>query len=243
MKYELKYKPYGVQAILIEWPQKIDTLILNDIISFKSKVINNALENLQSLNHGYASLLITYNDENFNFSLEVERLSFIYKSFEAIEALRRKIWKIPVCYDKRFGIDLELLSNRKQLEIEEIVNMHSAVNYTIFFVGFLPGFLYLGGMDEALVTPRRATPRLTIKKGSVAIGGAQTGIYPMESPGGWHIIGNCPINFFDISKTKPCFAKAGDGLRFYAISFEEYAAVKILVDAGVYQLESEVLYD
>ena len=191
----------------------------------------------------FNSNAIESHDENFDFSTEVLRLVEIYQSLETIETFKRKLWKIPLCYDKRFGIDLEMLSNQKQLEVDEIVEKHSAVRYTVFFVGFLPGFLYLGGMDKTLITPRRATPRLKIEKGSVAIGGAQTGIYPMESPGGWHIIGNCPINFFYISKPEPCFAQAGDSLKFYPISIKEYEDIKALIEAGVYQIESEVLYD
>ncbi|TBN06365.1 5-oxoprolinase subunit PxpB [Hyunsoonleella flava] len=243
MTYELKYIPYGEQAILVEWPQRIDILILNDIVAFKSKVIHSELGNLQSLNHGYASLSISYKNENFDFSSEVKLLKEIYKSSKARKIYKRQSWKIPVCYDTHFGIDLEILSREKQLQIDDIITKHCASIYTVFFIGFLPGFLYLGGLDSALFTPRRATPRLKIKKGSVAIGGEQTGIYPMESPGGWHIIGNCPINFFDSSKSEPCFANAGDSLKFYPVSIQEYEDIKVLVDAGVYQIESEVLYD
>ena len=113
----------------------------------------------------------------------------------------------------------------------------------IYFIGFLPGFLYLGGLDERLFTPRKSTPRLRIEKGAVAIGGKQTGIYPQESPGGWNIIGNSPIQFFDNSKNTPCFAKAGDKLQFYSITLKEHHDIKVLVDAGVFQLESEEIDD
>ena len=101
----------------------------------------------------------------------------------------------------------------------------------------------MGGLDNALHIPRKSTPRLHIKKGSVAIGGNQTGVYPNASPGGWNIIGNSPVNFFDISKEKPCFAKAGDQIQFYSVSLKEYQNIKTLVDANVYQLESEVIDD
>ena len=101
----------------------------------------------------------------------------------------------------------------------------------------------MGGLDESLHIPRKSTPRLHVEKGAVAIGGNQTGIYPNESPGGWNIIGNSPLNFFDVSKENPCFAKAGDRVQFYPISLETYKNIKTLVEAGVYQLESENVND
>ena len=107
----------------------------------------------------------------------------------------------------------------------------------------MPGFLYLGGLNNALNFPRKSTPRLQIHKGAVGIGGNQTGIYPSQSPGGWNIIGNSPIKFFDVSKNRPCFAKSGDKIQFYPITIKKHKDITALVDAGVYQLESEVLHD
>ena len=148
-----------------------------------------------------------------------------------------------MCYDDVFGIDLDELSEEFNLSKSEIIELHSRSNYTVFFVGFLPGFLYLGGLDERLHFPRKKTPRLKVLKGAVAVGGKQTGIYPNESPGGWNIIGNSPINFFDVNKEVPCFAQSGDKISFYRVSKEEYDDIKALVEAGVYQLESEVIDD
>ncbi|MFS4483287.1 5-oxoprolinase subunit PxpB [Hyunsoonleella sp. 2307UL5-6] len=243
MAFDLKYKYYGANGILVEWPQRIDESILKDILAFKSKLKNNKAVGTKNLHHGYASLLITYQNSNFNFSSEVNILKQVYNTSDISKKDKSVMWKIPVCYDVSFGIDLEQISKEKQISIQDIVTLHSKPTYTIFFIGFLPGFLYLGGLDKVLFTPRKATPRLAIEKGALGIGGAQTGIYPTSSPGGWHIIGNCPINFFDISKPKPCFARAGDSLKFYPISLKEFHNIKTLVNAGVYQIESEVLND
>ena len=178
-----------------------------------------------------------------NLKDEIKKLQKVYNGQADLKNKEYKLWKIPVCYDKQFGIDLDSLSLEKGLSISEIVARHSQTNYTVYFIGFLPGFLYLGGLNDSLYMPRKATPRLKIEKGSVAIGGKQTGVYPSESPGGWHIIGNTPITFFDASKELPCFAKSGDVIRFYPVSLKEYERVKVLVASGVYSLESEVLVD
>jgi inhibitor of KinA len=243
MKYELKYKRYGASSILIEWPQRIERLILDDILGFKSKVEERYSKDLNFINHAYASLLLSFKGDVLDFSSEVEKLKEIYESSDGNQLMNRTLWKIPVCYDESFGIDLVDLAITKNSTTETIIQLHTAPIYTVFFIGFLPGFLYLGDLDKALHTPRKSTPRLKIKKGAVAIGGEQTGIYPIESPGGWNIIGNSPINFFDLSREAPSFAKAGDSLQFYSVSIKKYNDIKALVEAGVYQIESEVRYD
>lgn len=229
--------------MLIEWPQKIDRTILLDVLAFKAKISSEYTPRLQSLNHAYASILVVLSEQMFDFNSEVKVLETLYNTLETNTQKNRVLWKIPVCYDPCFGLDLEALSKDKNLNIEHIVELHIKPMYTVYFVGFLPGFLYLGGLNKTLFTPRRDTPRLKVQKGAVAIGGAQTGIYPSESPGGWQIIGNSPIDFFNITNENPCFAKAGDALKFYPVSFKTYNDIKTLVDAGVYQLESEVMDD
>lgn len=243
MRFKLTYKPFGEHAILIEWPQKIDKSILKDILVFKTKIGNKNIEQLLELKPAYNSLLIIYNSVCRNFENEVNLLKKIYISPDFKTDILSNLWKIPVCYEAEFGLDLELISKEKNISKKDIIHLHSQAIYTVYFIGFLPGFLYLGGLDKLLHISRKSTPRLYIEKGAVAIGGNQTGVYPNTSPGGWNIIGNSPINFFDISKEKPCFAKAGDQIKFYPVSKKEHHDIKILVDANVYQIESEVLND
>jgi len=241
MGYNLKYKPYGERSILIEWPAFIDKDILQDIIQFKEVISENKLKQTVELKLAYNSLLIVYGIVCRNFENEVEVLKKLYRTANFKHDILSKIWKIPVCYDDIFGIDLEEITRLKGLSKNEIIAKHLAPIYTVYFIGFLPGFLYLGGIDESLIVPRKSTPRLKIEKGAVGIGGNQTGIYPSESPGGWNIIGNSPIPFFDVTKEVPCFAKPGDQIQFSSITFEEHQTIKLLVDEGVYQMESEVI--
>ncbi len=243
MEYQLTYKRFGERSILIEWPSKIDENILHDVLNFKDILVNSKIKSIIEVNNAYCSLLITYDYFEFYFEREVEILKNLYKKENNTTKSVSRLWNIPVCYDVNFGIDIEELSREKGLTIEALINLHTQSLYTIYFTGFLPGFLYLGGLNEVLHTPRKASPRLKIEKGAVAIGGNQTGIYPNESPGGWNIIGNSPIVFFDVSNEQPCFAKAGDKLKFYSISKKRYHDINTLVEAGVYQLESEVLHD
>ncbi len=243
MAFDLTYKPYGEHAVLIEWPAIINRDILMDVLFFRDNIVHDNIKSIINITSGYTSLLVSYDELNFDFKIAVKALKTIRnQKHEPIKSVFHK-WRIPVCYDMAFGVDLEVMALEKNMSVDDIIKRHSETSYTVYFIGFLPGFLYLGGLDESLHIPRKETPRLQIEKGAVAIGGKQTGVYPGESPGGWHIIGNTPISFFDPSKSSPCFAKPGDTVTFYPVSLKAHQDIKTLVKAGVYQIESEVIDD
>ncbi|WP_308992292.1 5-oxoprolinase subunit PxpB [Mariniflexile litorale] len=242
MAFNLVYKRFGACSILVEWPAVIEEEILKDIMIFKTAIEKNNIKTIVELKHAYNSLLISYSSFLESFKNESDRLKNLYKSLNFKNDTVSVLWRIPVCYDAVFGIDLETISVEKKLSKDMIIKRHSESIYTVYFIGFLPGFLYLGGLDESLYMARKTTPRLQIEKGAVAIGGNQTGVYPMSSPGGWHVIGNSPIAFFNPKLKSPCFAKAEDRIVFEPISLKEYHNIKVLVEAGVFQLKSEVFH-
>lgn len=242
MKYNLSYKLYGERAVLIEWPQEISENILKDVLSFKLKIEKFNLKQILEVKQSYCSLLVIYDFCIENLKPEISTIKKIYDKKSEAEELSFRQWVIPVCYDDVLGLDLEELAEQKKMSKSEIIQLHSESIYTTYFIGFLPGFLYLGGLNERLNTPRKSTPRLQVEKGAVAIGGNQTGIYPMASPGGWNIIGNTPVSLFDIDKKLPCFVKPGDKIKFKPVSLEEYNGIKALVEAGLYQVESKEVY-
>jgi len=130
--------------------------------------------------------------------------------------------EVPVCYDPELALDLGHVAQHCKLAPNEIVKRHAGARYEVRCVGFTPGFPYLGGLPPALATPRRATPRTAVPAGSVAIGGRQTGIYPLLSPGGWNIIGRTPLRLFDANREPAALFAAGDRVRFVAITREEF---------------------
>ncbi len=125
-----------------------------------------------------------------------------------------KLLDVPVVYGGKKGPDLLEVAKQNHMTIDEVIKLHTAPIYTVYFIGFMPGFVYLGGLDSKIHTPRRSKPRMSIPAGSVGIGGAQTGVYPRESPGGWQIIGNTELLFFDRNRDKPSLFLPGDQLRF-----------------------------
>lgn len=133
------------------------------------------------------------------------------------------IIRIPVCYDAAFGMDLHPMVAEKQMTTAAIIELHTARTYRVYTIGFLPGFSYMAEVDEKLITPRKPSP-VPVAAGSVGIAGSQTGIYPVNSPGGWHIIGRTPVKQFDASTKELVKLRVGDRVQFYAISKEEYEA-------------------
>ena len=172
-------------------------------------------------NHSYHIITVFFNRDVTEAMLEqiIER----WKDYpiEEVPPSNRKV-TIPVCYEEPFCLDMERVSELNRLTRNEIIDKHSGADYLVYLVGFLPGFPYLGGLKEELATPRLATPRKIVDAGSVGIGGAQTGIYPVNSPGGWNIIGKTPIQLYDVHRTIPFLLQPGDQLKFHPISHEEF---------------------
>ena len=243
-KQVLTYRHFGDAAILIEWSPQIVESTLKDITLFHQKIQQNKCESIVEVVRSIHALAIIYTPELTNFdSLKawLENLYFERSSLPASD--KNHLWKIPVCYDFRFGLDLLEISNGNGLSVENIIEIHTNTIYLIYSMGFLPGFVYLGGLDERLHIPRKPIPRLEVVKGAVGIGGEQTGVYPCPSPGGWQIIGNTPIPFFEVAKDIPCFSKPGDKIQFVPISFEEYKALELLILSDTFLIEKEVIGD
>lgn len=232
--YPITLKTFGDKAILIEWPNKVEEAILNDIIRFKT-VLKTELDASLELIPAYNSITIISNSKDFNSTALKERLLSLYENKRTLVETKRTLWTLPVCYDLEFGIDLEEVASSLKISNSELITKHSSNEYTVYGIGFLPGFMYLGGLPGDLETRRRETPRLKVVKGAVGLAGKQTGIYPQESPGGWNIIGNCPIPIFNTSASDPCFVNVGDKIKFESISRAEFELHKIEGEVGIYK--------
>lgn len=241
--FELTYHRFSERSILIQWPDEIDNHILNDVLLFKNHLLNSCDKQILQINYAYSSILIIYLITIDDIYSEFLDLKALYFSRVSINKSALRHWKIPVCYDDKFGIDLDEISKKNQLSKSEIIRLHSEAIYTVFFIGFLPGFLYLGGLDKRLCFSRKKNPRLEVEKGAVAIGNQQTGIYPNTGPGGWNIIGNSPLEFFNSESITPCFAKTGDTIQFIPITTEVYYGIFKAIQNGTYNLESKITDD
>lgn len=241
MQFDLSFKKIGQQAILIEWPDRIDESILDDLLHFKQQLTSNLKNSLDIIDvvTAYNSLCIIHRNDVPNFARRIEILKKIYAQSPDAKLDEKRLIHIPVCYEASFAKDLKVFLETKNLTLSKLIELHVRPTYKVYFLGFLPGFMYLGGLVEALHLPRKGIPELHIPKGAVAIGGGQTGIYPQESPGGWHVIGSSPIEFFNIDADSPCVAQPGDNVRFYPISSVEYSKIQSEVKLGNFVPRSE----
>ena len=236
--HPISIRPFGEHAILMEWPNEVSELILFDIIDFvESFKLDFPNSQDWELVPAYNSVALIYRKDKIDFSKARYQLQECYKIRKASGPPQRYLWKLPVCYDLEYRIDLEDTASTLDCSIKEIMEAHTQNIYTVYGIGFLPGFMYLGGLPKDLETPRRSVPRLNVSKGSVGLAGKQTGIYPQDSPGGWNIIGNCPITLFNANLENPCFVSMGDQIQFYAINRAEYDLHKIETEIGIFNLD------
>lgn len=219
-------------AISLEFGDDINELLLEKITRINQCIKQKPFAGLLSTIPAYNTLTLYFNFDDLMNDVSVKGATCLEKILAYVEAInvetknnqstQNQIIQIPVCYDYTFGYDLEELSLFHQLKREEVIEIHSRAVYTVFMIGFVPGFPYLGGLSERLTSPRKQTPRTAIPAGSVGIAGQQTGIYPLETPGGWQIIGRTPLKLFDVNKKQPSLLKAGEKIKFESISLHEF---------------------
>jgi KipI family sensor histidine kinase inhibitor len=177
---------------------------------------------IRNLHPAYTSLLIDFDP----LTMGMEELQPVLDAFEnarmTVAPPPPRTVEIPVCYDAEFALDLAAVAAFTHLTADEVVKRHAAASYTVFFLGFTPGFGYLGGLPDELQVPRLASPRKRVAAGSVGIAGEQTGVYPSDSPGGWQLIGKTPLRMFDAKAPSPSLLEPGDRVRFVPVARAEF---------------------
>ncbi|TAH11115.1 MAG: 5-oxoprolinase subunit PxpB [Sphingobacteriia bacterium] len=229
--------PLGDQAITIQLGDYINASTNQEVIQIFTHLQNHPINGITDIIPAYSSITIVYDLAQFSIpSFYSSRFDWIksrlLQELELINPVQHsnKSIKIPVCYNNEFGLDLLYLSVHTNLSIEEIIERHTNKIYTVYMIGFLPGFPYMASVDPGIQMNRRAVPRQIVPKGSVGIAGEQTGIYPLDSPGGWQLIGQTPLNLFDVIKEIPCLLSPGDSVEFYAIKEKEFWEIKKAVN-------------
>ncbi|MBO5516572.1 MAG: 5-oxoprolinase subunit PxpB [Firmicutes bacterium] len=239
MPTDLQFFPAGDRAILAQLGKEIDEAVNDRVRTLYRAVLAAADPAIIEAVPAYTTVLVHYRPEVRSFAEMKAFLTDLASKTAADNTAEtgRRTLVVPVCYGLHFGPDLWEIEEKLGLSRQEIIDIHSSRDYRIYMMGFLPGFVYLGGMDERLAYPRLKKPRLRIEAGAVGIAGGQTGIYPSVSPGGWRIIGNTPILLFDPSKEPAVPVSAGDAIRFRPIPVDEWYEIKHRVQKGQYEPE------
>ncbi len=230
----------GDRALVVEFGQEIDEGINQKVYDLACALKEHRIEGIGETIPTFRSLLVYYDRNRISVDKVKAFLNQILGEMKEKSQSALRIWRIPCCYSTRFGKDLHDLEKYTGLSKEEIISLHSSAKYRIYMMGFLPGFAYLGGMNSRLSMPRLSTPRTRIPAGSVGIAGGQTGIYPLDSPGGWRLIGETPMRMYDPGREDPILCRAGDYIQFFPIGIDEYYDIRHAVIKGEYEPEMEV---
>ena len=220
------FQQYGAEAILINFEQKIQQVINEQVIDLNNAILAAKFPGITYTIPAYCSLTIGYNRTEVSY----DTLCLLIKNIKTIDTendvqSKNRILNIPVCYDKEFGLDLSEVATEKKCSTTEIIHLHTTTLFRVYMLGFLPGFAYMGRLPEALACQRKQTPRIRIPERSVALAGYQTGIYPSVAPGGWQIIGQTPIPTFRPNQNPMFLFQAGDQVQFHAISKKDFHAI------------------
>ena len=230
----------GDTSVAVVFGNEISTDINTRIRAFDEALAEEQIDGVYETVPTYCSLTIHYAPEKIRYDELKERLEALLAVSHKAQKLNTIVMEIPVVYGGEYGPDLETVAAHNGMSPEDVIRIHSGAEYLIYMLGFTPGFSYMGGMDESIATPRLKTPRVLIPAGSVGIAGKQTGIYPIDSPGGWQLIGRTPVKLYDAHRDTPILLDAGLHVKFIPIDEAEYKRIETRIEQGRYHCHSYV---
>jgi inhibitor of KinA len=220
--------PAGDSVVIVEFEEKIDPGVNARTIACANAIERARIDGVRDVVPTYRSVAVYFDPLHTDSDALMEAIAHEAERPSPDAAAATAPVRIPVCYGGEFGPDLASVATFAGVSPDEVVRMHTAATYRVFMLGFVPGFAYLGLVDERIAMPRHATPRVRVPAGSVGIAGVQTGIYPAETPGGWQLIGRTPSKPFDAARSEPFLMKAGDAVQFYPIDRSEFEGARRL---------------
>ena len=233
---ETLFLPAGDSAVNVEFGRTIDPEINKKIRGLSDSLSRKPIRGVTECIPTFRSLLVCYDPLQTGCEALIKKLKKRIKSLDQVSGGKKRVFNIPVCYGGEFGEDIAFVASHAGLTEQEVIDIHTGRDYLIFMLGFLPGFAYLGDMDKRLHTPRLSNPRTSIPAGSVGIGGEQTGIYPLASPGGWQLIGRTPLDIYDAKREEPFLYEAGDESQFVPIDSDTYYEIRHQILRGTWKL-------
>lgn len=204
----------GDSSVLVQLGDEIDLKINQHVHALANLLETSSFSGIIEIVPAYATLLVHYDPLIHSFAQIKDHLRAKISQAEETTSRQPRRVEVPVRYGGEYGIDLEVVASRLQLHVEDVIRIHSEKIYTVYMMGFTPGYPYMGKLNDALVMPRLETPRTRVPAGTVAIAGSQTGIYSIESPGGWNLIGWTPLKLFDLESDSPFLFSPGDEVKF-----------------------------
>lgn len=209
--------PAGDSAILVEFADEIDDAVNDRVHALAQRLRDQSRPEILDLIPAYSSLLVCYDSTKIQYATLANFLQTILHSSQVDISSSPRLVEIPVTYGDKFGPDLEFVARWSGLSKAQVIELHVSIVYRVYFIGFTPGFAYLGRVPSQIAAPRLETPRARVPAGSIGIAGGQTGIYPMETPGGWRLIGRTTQTLFDPKNDSPTLLRPGDRVKFVSV--------------------------
>lgn len=242
MKPGPKYRIFSEHSILLDWDPAEVKDVHDQVLRYVKYIMDNFDDEIIEVVPAYHSLAV-YLKPSINVAMFIDTMEGRTIDISRLQMNKQHVISIPVCYDLEFALDIEQVARANRLTIPQVIELHTLPTYKVYFLGFLPGFPYLEGLNKGLYTPRRDNPRPLVEGGSVGIGGSQTGIYTIDSPGGWNIIGKTPLELFDTRNDPPSVIHAGDFIQFESISRSEYDLLRVEVESGTFTWRKGAYHD
>ena len=232
---DVRFLLTGDTSLCAEFGNEISEKINTEIRAFNILLNKSGIRGIVETVPTYRSLMIHYDPEIISYRALMSRLKGLTKQLDSAELPPSEVLEIPVLYGGEMGPDLDFVAEHAGISKEEVVKIHTSVPYLIYMLGFTPGFTYLGGMSDKIETPRLKQPLVKIPAGSVGIAGKQTGVYPIDSPGGWQLIGRTPVRMYDPDRETPILPQAGQYIQFVSIDQAEFDRIAAEEAAGGYK--------
>jgi KipI family sensor histidine kinase inhibitor len=221
----VRFLPAGDTGLVVEFGNIVDRKLNEKVLNLQSALEAASLRGILDLVPTFRSLLVHYDPLQTDPETLIGLISPLLKS-GSLSPRNVRSWEIPACYDEEYAPDLEDVAQRLGMKPSQVVDLHASQDYSVYVLGFLPGCALMGDLPVEMKLPRRMEPRVRVPAGSVAIAMQLTIVYPLVSPGGWHLIGNCPLNFFNVGLPRPNLLAPGDRVRFRPISAAEHTRLK-----------------
>jgi len=236
----VKFLSSADSAVIVEFGDRIDRAVSEQVLGLAARMRASGVPGVIEVVPTFRSLMVHYDPLRTSAKHLIPAIERVLTSKTALDR-KRRLWRVPVCYERDFAPDLESVAQETRLAPADVVALHAGMRYHVYMIGFVPGYPYMGDLAEALVLPRRADPRIRVPPGSVSIATTMTAIYPVESPGGWHLIGTTPIRIFHPHAPQPALFAPGDAVEFEPIDAGTFARIRAAIERNDYRPASTEL--